>query len=161
MKLPSYTLTHLLLMLLFKTCLGSHIFEISCVSAFLSFLGDTLSQHIFWSFDFSVFLPLIPRCSLSLSYRSCIVDLSGMSGHHTFLWDEKAPKVFSRSFHSVGCLFCYTELYNETAFAELAIISQDIGVLLMKSLSLLIALSVFFIVSCRSVFLNLPNAAAL
>lgn len=84
-----------------------------------------------------------------------------MSGHHTFLWDEKAPKVFSSSFQSVGCLFCYTELYNEAAFAELAIISQDIGVLLIKSLSLLIALSVFFIVSCRSVFLNLPNPAAL
>lgn len=95
-----------------------------CV-AFLAFLGDTLSQHIFWSFDFSVFLP-IPQCSLSLSYRSCVADLSGMSGYHTILWDEKSPKVFSNPFHSVGCLFCYTELYNESAFAKLAIISQDI-----------------------------------
>lgn len=31
MRFPSYTLTHHLVMLLFKTCLGSHIFEISCV----------------------------------------------------------------------------------------------------------------------------------
>lgn len=99
MRFPSYTLTHLLVMLLFKTCLGSQFFKISCV-AFLAFLGDTLSQHIFWSFDFSVFLP-IPQCSLSLSYKSCVADLSGMSGHHTILWDEKAPKVFSSSFHSV------------------------------------------------------------
>lgn len=31
MRFPSYTLTHLLVMLLFKTCLGSQFFKISCM----------------------------------------------------------------------------------------------------------------------------------
>lgn len=49
----------------------------------LTFLGDSVSQHVSWASASSILSVLLLRCSLSSRCSSCAADGSGEAGLHT------------------------------------------------------------------------------